>query len=492
MTRACTSLKLVLATAALTLGLCGVALAGSTSISGNTVSFNGDPNEQNNILYGYDSASTNGPWVVIQEQNALYSNNAQPGCTNTNPNNSTTDVYTVWCPAGGISQLVLNGRDQNDGVNSPNFFGIGYNTGPGFAGPFFPPGMVVTASGGDGNDNLSLPAGTTVPGTGPTGSAFGDAGNDGITVFDGETGNGGDGDDSVGSGGPFAGEKTPFSGATLNGDAGNDALFASGAQTPDRLNGGDGDDGLNPGGGADDMAGGNGNDVAAWSGNNGVNVSLDNVANDGVPNQGANTHSDVENLLGNAPGNANNQSGGNGSDVLTGAPGVPNFIDGMGGNDTFNVASNPADPDIVICGDGFVTINADALDSFDSTGAAACRGRINKPPVASAVTLKIRSSSTKIDSDGQVGVKVGCRGVGACRGVLAVDKNGTVLGTATFVVPNGSTKRVAFTPRPAYAKRLKSGKSVTATATVDATDAGGATGTATSNITIHGKKKHKK
>ena len=108
------------------------------------------------------------------------------------------------------------------------------------------------------------------------------------------------------------------------------------------------------------------------------------------------------------------------------------------------------------------------------------------------MTLKIRSSSTKIDSDGQVGVKVGCRGVGACRGVLAVDKNGTVLGTATFVVPNGSTKRVAFTPRPAYAKRLKSGKSVTATATVDATDAGGATGTATSNITIHGKKKHKK
>ena len=94
----------------------------------------------------------------------------------------------------------------------------------------------------------------------------------------------------------------------------------------------------------------------------GVSVSLDNVANDGDANQGANVHSDVEDLFG--TGNA---------DVLTGAPGPSNFIDGNGGNDTFNIASNPPDPDHVVCGDGFVTINGDSADSFSSTGSNASK-----------------------------------------------------------------------------------------------------------------------
>jgi len=467
-----------LATAALTLGLSGVALAGSTNLSDNVVTFNGDTGEQNNVQTGYDTISSGGPYIVVQEQNPRLPNNAGANCTNSNPNGFGTDPATVWCPAGGVITVALNGGDENDSLIASGF---GYPGGG--ASGFFPPSVALLFNGGDGNDAITLPNATTTTGTGPTATANGDAGNDGITVFDGETGNGGDGDDTLRSGGTLAGEKTPFAIATLNGDGGNDSLNGAGNNTPDHLNGGEGDDVLFPGGGPEDLTGGNGNDAVNWANvGNGVNASFDNVSNDGRPGQNANNHSDIETLLG-TPGF---------TDVLTGAPGVANFVDGFGGNDTFNVASNPADPDIVVCGDGFVTINADARDVFDTVGPTACRGQINKPATGAAgPTLKIRSGSTKIDSDGQVSVKVGCRGAGRCRGILELDSGSNVLGTAQFVVSNGQTKKVAVLPRPAYAKRLKSGKSVKVSATADATDSGGATSTTTRNITVKGKK-HKK
>jgi hypothetical protein len=481
LSRACTTAKVALATAALVLGISGVAMAGSTQRIGATVQFNGDPGELNSAVTGYDTGSTGGPYVVVQEQNRTISNHAGSGCTNTNPNNSVFDDSTVWCGAGGgVTTVQLNGNDQNDFL--ANGF-LGYSSGPGSASAFFPKTIAFSFNGGDGNDTIFLPSSVDTNNAQPGGTASGGAGNDSLNIADGQTANGGDGDDTLNTSGPYGGEKAPFVGATENGDAGNDSLNGSGSPTPDHLNGGDGDDVLFPGQGPESLAGGSGTDTVNWNGNgNGVNVSLDNVANDGTPGQNANANADIENVIGSSGF----------SDVLTGAPGVSNFIDGMGGNDTFNVANNPADADVVVCGDGFVTINADALDSFDTVGPTGCRGRINKPPVSSGLTLKIRSTSTKLDSDGEVAVKVGCRGTGNCRGLLEVDKSGTVLGTAQFVVPNGQTKRVSFLPRPAYAKRLKSGKSVTATATVDATDGGGATGSASSKITIHGAKHHKK
>ena len=479
----------MVATAALALGISSVASAATTIVTnGNTVTFSGQPGEFNNMLVGYDTTSPGGPYIVTQDTDRQTINNTATDatCTNADPNSGLSDGSTVWCPAGGITQVVVNGGDADDSINVGIPF---YFTSGGGASSFFPPSVSFLFDGGDGNDTVTTPFGTTSSGTGvgPSATAFGGNGNDTLSIVDGQTANGGAGDDTLSKqgNGLFFGEKRPYVGATLNGDAGQDQLSGGGAITPDRLNGGDDNDVLFPGTGPEDLTGGNGNDIANWAGGggagNGVNVSLDNAPNDGANGQGANVHSDVEDLLGTGT-----------TDVLTGAPGVANFIDGNFGNDTFNVASNPADPDVVICGDGFVTINADAKDVFDSTGPTGCRGQINKPPVASGVTLKIRSSSTKIDSDGQVAVKVGCRGTGACRGVLQVDKSGTVIGTAQFVIPSGSTKRVAFLPRPAYAKRLKSGKSVTATATADATDAGGATGTGSGTITIHGKKHGKK
>lgn len=475
-TRACTSLKLALATAALTLGLCGAALAGNTSLSGTTVTYDAGANELNQVQTGYDTGSPGGPYVVVQEQSPQYANSAGSNCTNTNPNTSAADVFTVWCAASGVTSVVLNGADQNDNLSTGSLNYTG-----GSAQPVFPQTVGFTFNGGDGNDTLTLPGGTTTIAVGASGTANGDAGNDTIFVFDGQLANGGDGDDTLSARGPFAGENLPFAAATLNGNAGNDALSGFGATpTPDSLNGNEGDDGLFPGSGPEDLNGGPGGDLVSWaSAGNGVNVSLDNVANDGTTNQKANAHLDIETLLG---------SGG-APDFLTGAPGVPNFLDGFGGNDVFNTRSNPADPDVIVCGDGFVTINADSLDTFDTVGPTGCRGTLNKPAGTSGPTLKIRSSSTKIDSDGHVNVKVGCRGVGRCTGILELDKSSTVLGTAQFVIPNGQTKRVSILPRAAYSKRLKRGKSIKAQATADAVDAGGSAGTATSNITIKGKKK---
>src|SRR3954454_14088986 len=382
LTRACRSLTLVVATAALALGISGAAMAASTSLSGTTVSFGGGPGEFNNVIAGYDPSSPGGPYIVVQDTDRTTVDNvAGTNCTNTDPSTSTFDGSTVWCPATGVTLLVLNGNDGNDNLSNSTVFPF---TGGKTAGPTFPSSVGFLFDGGDGNDVATLPGATLTAGIGPSGTAFGGNGNDTLNVVDGQTGNGGAGDDTLNASGTFAGEKQPFGGAILNGDAGQDQLNGSGALTSDQMSGGDDDDVFFPGAGPENMAGGAGVDTVNWFGGggpgNGVNASLDNVANDGANGQAANNHSDIENLLG---------TGGN-TDVLTGAPGVANFVDGFGGNDTFNVASNPADPDVVICGDGFVTINADSADVFDTVGPTGCRGRINKPPVASGVTLKIR------------------------------------------------------------------------------------------------------
>ena len=109
--------------------------------------------------------------------------------------------------------------------------------------------------------------------------------------------------------------------STLNGGNGNDSLI--GGSGNDSLNGSSGNDVLDGGLGADTLQGGSGNDTADYSSRTtGLNISLDNVANDGAAGEHDNVMSDVETVL-----------GGSGNDKIVGDPSA-NLLKGNGGNDT--------------------------------------------------------------------------------------------------------------------------------------------------------------
>lgn len=115
---------------------------------------------------------------------------------------------------------------------------------------------------------------------------------------------------------------------TLNGGAGDDNL--QGGRHRDAFNGGDGNDTMNGAGSGDDFHGGAGVDCADYSLTAiSVNVSLDDVANDGRPSEGDNVRSDVENMV-----------GGYGNDTLTGSA-AANYIQGGGGTDTIYGLGGP-------------------------------------------------------------------------------------------------------------------------------------------------------
>jgi hypothetical protein len=105
------------------------------------------------------------------------------------------------------------------------------------------------------------------------------------------------------------------------GEGGDDDL--AGGLSADTLDGGPGDDLLTPSGPGDVVRGGPGFDTARMP-NGGVAVTLDDAADDGLPGQGQNIHSDVEKV-----------TGGSGADQLEGSDG-PNTLDGGDGDDTLN------------------------------------------------------------------------------------------------------------------------------------------------------------
>jgi Ca2+-binding RTX toxin-like protein len=134
----------------------------------------------------------------------------------------------------------------------------------------------------------------------------------------------------------------------LYGDAGNDSLV--GGVGNDTIHGGTGNDTLDGGLGSDDLWGDGGWDTADYSHRGlGLNLSLDNIANDGPrsnPSERDNIHSDIETILGGSGadriignafanklvGNAGNDTiyGGDGNDTLIGGAGT-DHLDGQGG-----------------------------------------------------------------------------------------------------------------------------------------------------------------
>ena len=135
----------------------------------------------------------------------------------------------------------------------------------------------------------------------------------------------------------------------LQGGDGND--WIEGANAADEVDGGPGDDRLygesstinvTPDGAPDVLRGGDGADIVGYAPRGqygGVTVSLDGVANDGVP--GENDNVDAEAVIGTVF-----------DDTLTGGPG-PDRLDGDKGNDTI---AGLAGPDTVLGGDGGDTL----------------------------------------------------------------------------------------------------------------------------------------
>ena len=184
---------------------------------------------------------------------------------------------------------------------------------------------------------------------------------------------GGPGDDTLNGG-----TSSFVAGSYMDGGPGNDTLNGSGQA--EILDGGDGDDDVFGNGGddeifeagwscqsncapsgADDLHGGGGIDTVKYADRvSGVNVDIDNSADDGAPTEGDNVFTDVENLW-----------GGHGDDTLSGTPG-DNRISGCWGSDTIlggsgndwlggegSCSGSGAGADTIFGGDGNDTISGD-------------------------------------------------------------------------------------------------------------------------------------
>jgi Ca2+-binding RTX toxin-like protein len=187
---------------------------------------------------------------------------------------------------------------------------------------------------------------------------FGGAGADGLSgsAFDNVLQGGGSADTIAGSAGND----------TLRGNAGDDSLF-----------GGDDNDVLQGGTGADSMAGGPGMDKADYSdAPTGIDVTIDDVANDGTPAEGDNVKTTIENVLGGrfndtvlGDVDANGLSGGLGADVLKGAGGGDTIAGGSGpddlrggaGPDELHAVDGTADS--LLCGTEVDSYAADGMDT---------------------------------------------------------------------------------------------------------------------------------
>jgi hypothetical protein len=266
----------------------------------------------------------------------------------------------------------------------------------------------------------------------------------------------GDGDDTVQSGpadfDDIAGDPGNDS---LDAGEGNDFLDASGPGA-DLLNGGPGDDEL----GFDD-------DVAT-----GVNITLDDQANDGAPGEGDNVVQieDVfgtefdDSLTGNAV--ANELGGGPGDDALTGLAGNDALF-GNDGDDLLNGGASPdGSADLLSCGDGLDVALAEPLDVIEAN----CERR------GAAVV----GDTAKVSRKGTAKVRLACapeEGT-ACAGSVALFSNGKEISkvgnSGAFDVPPGGTAnaKVKLTDKGKRAVR-RGGGALLVTAQAETVEPGG-------------------
>jgi Ca2+-binding RTX toxin-like protein len=282
--------------------LAGLALpasagAATASITGSTLTYSAAGGEENDLFV--ETAGTN---FRVTDNTAPVT--AGPGCTQRSP-------HRVNCLTAGINLIEVLAKDQDDTVQ--------LLTGT----------VDANVTGGSGGDSL-----------------VSDAGDDTLSL--GTT--------------DFNGNEQIFAGAgddTLIGPTiANSNAFLGGGPDDDELLGGPGNDNLFGDSGADDIVGGDGSDFMNWSGVAGVDVTLDNVANDGEPGENDNVHDDVEALFGTpfadtmigtgggqlflSFGGQDTLEGGLGEDSLQGGDGA-DTIAGEGGADVVQGGNDPDD-----------------------------------------------------------------------------------------------------------------------------------------------------
>jgi Ca2+-binding RTX toxin-like protein len=258
------------------LALPAAASAATVSITGSTLSFSADGGEDNDLIIETDA----GIFRVIDNTALL---TAGTGCNQ-------RSAHRVNCPTTGINLVDVLARDGDDSVQAL----IGT--------------VDANLNGGSGSDSLTS-----------------DAGDDTLTLS--KSDNTGSEQASGGMG------RDTLRGPTTAGTSGS----LSGGPGQDDLLGGASSDSLSGDAGADDIHGGDSFDTVNWGGvSNGINVSLDEVANDGEPGENDNVHDDIEGINGTflndtLTGTVGSQqlSGFEGQDTIQGGPGE----DGLSGGD---------------------------------------------------------------------------------------------------------------------------------------------------------------
>ena len=233
---------------------------------------------------------------------------------------------------GGDGNDVLNGNNGNDMMNGGPKGKDVFNGGAGRDRVTYQGRTQVLNLSIDGVANDGAPATATTPAEG-----------DNIAADVEDVSSGGGNDIITGNANANALNGGPGN-DIINGAGGNDQL--RGDEGNDVLNGGDGNDVMVGGAGADVFNGGGGIDTADYhEARIGIIVTLDNVANDGVPAAPAtatmparpaendNVKGDVENVVG---GSGNDKITGNAAaNRLIGGPGN-DILNGLGGNDVLD------------------------------------------------------------------------------------------------------------------------------------------------------------
>jgi hypothetical protein len=250
-----------------------------------------------------------------------------------------------------------------------------------------------------------------------------DAGNDTYTNQNLVVENGidpGDGDDTVQSG--------PADFDDIGGDPGDDSL-----------DGGEGDDFLDGSGpGADLLNGGDGDDEVFFFGApSGVNVTLDDQANDGTPGEGDNV-TQIEDVFGTefddsltGNGVANELAGESGDDQLAGLGGNDELFGDQGDDVLKGGASADGSADLLSCGSGLDVALADPLDVIE----ASCERR----------GATVVGDTAKVSRKGTAKVRLACAPEegAACAGSVALFSNGKEISkvgnSGAFNVPAGGT-----------------------------------------------------